>query len=316
MSHGLTINADGTATMAFRGPREAIWHRLGVQVGDDMTPDQMRIAASADFFVDKTPEFIRVEDAYVATEKHSLIRTDTSAILSTGLGPDWKPVQNTEAFDFFDEFVRAGDMVMDTAGVIDGGRIVWALADVKREFTLSNGDRVVGYLLFSNPHIYGKTLEVKFVMQRVVCNNTLSIALNEKGQPAVKLNHRREFDAEQVKIALGLSVDRLAQFQEAAEKLIRVKYTKPQVVDFFKAVYGKSKDDGLTRTGENAMLRLESLPGDNIAPGSWWNAFNEVTYNLDHISGRTDESRMNSGVWGSGAQLKLRAMQVALEMAA
>ena len=81
--------------------------------------------------------------------------------------------------------------------------MVFAAADVKDGFSLFNDDEVKGYLLFSNPHVYGKSIDVKFIMTRVVCNNTLSMALTERGQPAVRMSHRSEFNAETVKQLLG-----------------------------------------------------------------------------------------------------------------
>ena len=72
-------------------------------------------------------------------------------------------------------------MIMDTAGALKEGQIVWALADVKEGFKLFGEDEVRGYLLFSNPHIYGKSIDIKFVLERVVCNNTLTMAPCGKG---------------------------------------------------------------------------------------------------------------------------------------
>ena len=128
-------------------------------------------------------------------------------------------MQNSEAFDFFTEFVSNGDMAMDTAGSLKGGQIVWAMADVRDGFTLFDGDEVRGYLLFSNPHMYGKSIGIKFVMERVVCNNTLAVALSDDRQASVRVNHRTQFDPERVKEILGVSHNKVEQFKEAAEFL-------------------------------------------------------------------------------------------------
>ena len=129
----------------------------------------------------------------VETGQEALVRESDGRIL-TNVSGNWKPCQNEDAFNFFNDFVAAGDMKMDTAGSLKDGQIVFAAADVNDGFTLAGGDEVKGYLLFSNPHVYGKSIDVKFIMTRVVCNNTLSMALTERGQPAVRLSHRNEFN--------------------------------------------------------------------------------------------------------------------------
>ena len=89
--------------------------------------------------------------------------------------------------------------------------MVWALAKVKEEFSLFKGkDRVEGYLLFSNPHEYGKCVDIRFTATRVVCNNTLTLALNQNSEMMVRLNHCRKFDPDMVKQTLGIASDRLS----------------------------------------------------------------------------------------------------------
>ena len=198
MSHELEMDENGNANMAFRVSKGQCWHGLGTPIADDLTPEQMMIAAGLNWTVSKADTFAKFGDQMIPTGRQALIR-DTDGKVLTEVGKGWNPVQNAEAFDFFAEFVKAGDMVMDTAGALMGGQIVWCSADVRDGFTILGGDEVKGYLLFSNPHRYGKSLDIKFVMTRTVCNNTLTVALNEKGQASVKLNHRSRFNAEKVK---------------------------------------------------------------------------------------------------------------------
>ena len=76
--------------------------------------------------------------------------------------------------------------------------MVWALAKVKDSFELFGGDKVDSYLLFSNPHQYGKSIDVRFTPIRVVCNNTLSMSLGMEADKSVRVGHRVEFDADAV----------------------------------------------------------------------------------------------------------------------
>jgi phage/plasmid-like protein (TIGR03299 family) len=315
MAHELEI-VNGEAQMAYRESQGKPWHHLGTAVGDDMTPQQMMEAAGLNWEVEKIDSFIRFKGDNIATGQQSLVRSTDGKIL-TQVGPGWNPVQNSEAFDFFNEFVEAGDMIMDTAGSLRDGRLVWALADVRDGFKIFGEDEVKGYLLFSNPHQYGKAIDVRFVMERVVCNNTLSVALNETGQAGVRLNHRSEFDAENVKKILGLSHRNLELFESAATKLGEKVYTNDELTKFFGVVFGESKknEGELSRTAQRAMEIVEDQPGSDIRPGTWWNAYNAVTYMTDHELGRSGDSRLKSAWFGGNAKKKVAALDLALEMA-
>jgi phage/plasmid-like protein (TIGR03299 family) len=315
MAHELEM-INGQAQMAYRESKGLPWHGLGTPVGDDMSPEEMMKAAGLDWTVEKVDSFVRWKGDNISTGQQSLVRSTDGKIL-TNVGKGWNPVQNSEAFEFFTEFVNAGDMVMDTAGSLKDGRLVWALADVKDGFSLFNGDEVKGYLLFSNPHIFGKGIDIKFVMERVVCNNTLTVALNENGQQGVRLSHRSVFDAEKVKEILGIGHNKVEQFKEAAEFLGSKRYSDEKLTEFFGVVFGKStkEKEELARTAKEAMSIVENQPGDHFAPGTWWNAYNAVTYMTDHKLGRSADSRMASAWFGGNAKRKVDALNVALEMA-
>lgn len=315
MAHMLEM-IDGQAQMAYRISKGKPWHGLGVPVEDDMTPLEMMKAAGLDWNVQKVDSFIEFNGKRIPTGQQSLIRETDGKIL-TQVGPGWNPVQNSEAFEFFTDFVSMGDMMMDTAGSLKDGRLVWALADVREGFSLFGGDEVKGYLLFSNPHQYGKSIDVRFVLERVVCNNTLTVALAEKGQPAVRVNHRSQFNAERVKELLGISHRKTETFKEAAEFLGSKNCNVIQLKDYFGTVFGKStkEDKDLSPTAERAMEVLETQPGAEFQKGSWWQALNAVTYLCDHELGRSNDSRLASAWFGGNAKRKVDALNLAVKMA-
>lgn len=315
MAHMLEM-INGEAQMAYRLSAGVPWHGLGVPVGDDMTPEEMMNAAGLNWTVSKADTFVDFNGKQIKTGTQALIRDSDGKIL-TQVGPGWNPVQNKDAFDFFTDFVEKGDMVMDTAGSLKDGRIVWALADVRDGFTLFGGDEVKGYLLFSNPHLYGKSIDVKFVLTRVVCNNTIAVALNEKGQPSVRVNHRSQFDAERVKEILGLSHRKVETFKEAAEFLGSKQCNVIQLKDYFGKVFGKStkEDKDLSRTAEEAMSLVEVQPGAEFKKGSFWQAFNTVTYMHSHKLGRSNDTRLQSNWYGANGKKNLMALDLAISMA-
>src|SRR5665213_2121595 len=153
MAHGLEI-IDGKASMAYAGVPP--WHNTkthSTHVLNGLTPQEMMKEAGVDWTVALVPAFAKVGQGYVDTNTKALVRTSDNTVLSM-VGPRWVPVQNAEAFAFYNELVADGSMTMETAGALCGGKMVWALAKLKDSFTLFGGDTVQGYLLFSNPHLY------------------------------------------------------------------------------------------------------------------------------------------------------------------
>jgi len=317
--HELEI-INGEAQMAYRESQGLPWHGLGVPVGDDMTPEQMMDAAGLNWRVQKSPTFAEIEIdgemKRLATGQEALIRESDGRVL-TQVGKGWNPVQNEEAFDFFTDFVSKGDMIMDTAGSLKDGQIVWALADIRDGFSLFNGDEVNGYLLFSNPHMYGKSIDIRFVATRVVCNNTLTVALGENSQAGVRVNHRSQFDPEKVKEILGLSHNKMEEFKEAAEFLGSRQYVQKDLEKYFGIVFGESTQENkkLSRTAEKAVGIVETQPGAEFAKGSYWQLLNAVTYMCDHELGRTNDTRMASSWYGANRDRKIKALNTAIEMA-
>lgn len=320
MAHELEF-VNGVAQMAYAG--ETPWHGLGVQVSNDLTPVQMMDKAGLNWSVEKKD--LTIEGTNIKVPGHqALIRSSDSKVLDV-VGDDWNPVQNEEAFQFFSEYVLAGDMEMNTAGSLKGGRNVWALAKVKESFTILGEDQVDSYLLFSNPHQYGKAIDVRFTPIRVVCNNTLTMSLNAQSKNQVKLNHRSVFDADTVKTTLGIAHEKFGKYKEMAEFLASKKFSVDSLIQYYNDVFphtynkdkgaGITKADDLTKTAKAAMEVLHTQPGANLGEGTWWQAFNSVTYLTDHKMGRSADTRMESAWFGINQARKVKAANLAVQYA-
>jgi len=304
-------------TMAYAG--ETPWHGLGVPVLNDLTPDQMLVKAGLDWTVDKIPAFVRIGEQLVPTGQSALVRSSDNKILSN-ISEDWNPVQNHTAFEFFKDFVDAGDMEMHTAGSLKEGKNVWALAKVKDSFEILGGDRVDSYLLFSNPHEYGKCIDIRFTPIRVVCNNTLTLSLGTSSDLFVRLNHRRSFDGELVKRTLGVASTKMNTYKEVAEHLSTKNFTSESLTEYLQSVFPalstKAKDTKvLSRPAQQAFEVLETQPGAEFGEGTFWQAFNAVTYTVDHLLGHSPVTRLQSAWYGSNRQRKVMALEKAVEMA-
>ena len=298
-------------TMAYAG--EVPWHGLGHKVPSDLSTDQMMQAAGLDWTVQKIPAFVKIDDESQAIDAAALVRSSDNKILDV-VSSDWNPVQNQEAFDFFQDFVNAGDMEMHTAGSLKGGQIVWALAKIKDSFELFGGDQVDSYMLFTNPHVYGQSLDIRFTPIRVVCNNTLTLSLSQKGGTAFKLSHRREFVADQAKQALGIAHAKLDEYKSMASWMGSKRYDNESIKAYFQELF-PSQGDKDSRNAIKALEVLELQPGAKFAEGSWWQAFNAVTYMTDHLMGRSNDARLQSAWFGVNKSLKNKALQLAIDMA-
>ena len=309
-------------TMAYAG--QVPWHGLGVPVSNDLTPVQMMDKAELNWSVREVESFIEFDGKRMPTGQKSLVR-ETDVKILTNVGENWNPVQNEKAFDFFSEFVMSGDMEMHTAGSLKGGQMVWALAKVKDSFEILGGDRIDSYLLFSNPHQYGKSIDIRFTPIRVVCNNTLSYSLESKTDNSVRVGHRVEFDASSVKSALGIAAKKMNTYSDVAQFLAGKRFTNDSYIEYLNTVFPRTADkrvqgkglsvDTLSRNAKLAYDALETQPGAEYGEGSWWQAFNSVTFITDHVQGRNSDNRLYSSWFGGNQVRKTKALSSAIEYA-
>ena len=315
MAHEIE-NVNGKDQMAFVGATP--WHGLGVKVPADLTPHQMLEAAGLDWTVEKIPAFAEVGGKNVAVGQSALVRSMDNKILDV-VSDDWNPVQNEEAFEFFNEFVAAGDMEMHTAGSLKGGNIVWGLAKVKESFELFKGDQIDSYLLFSNFHKYGYSTDVRFTPIRVVCNNTLTLSLNSSVERMAKISHRKVFDPSNVKDMLGIATNKLAKYKEMASFLGSKQAKGEDIIEYFTRIFPVSgsnvKKKEVSKSAQLALDILHTQPGSEYAEGTWWQPFNAVTYLTDHLAGRSADTRLTSAWYGYNKGVKTKALELAIEMA-
>ena len=303
--------------MAYAG--ETPWHGLGNKVSNDLSPREMAKAAGCNWSVDRVPAFIEHHGRRIPTGVSALVRNTDLKILDT-VSDDWEPCQNQEAFDFFSKFVEAGDMEMHTAGSLKGGKIVWAMAKVKRSFTINKKDQIDANLLFTNPHMYGKAIDVRFTPVRVVCNNTLTMALEKKGDLIVRQHHRQKFDPTLALDAIEAASERMNTYKATAEFLSSKRYNDETLMNFYKTVFGEKSGStetvkSLPRAGQMALDVIGSQPGHEMAAGSWWQAFNSVTYTVDHLIGHNRDTALTSSWFGVNRDKKMLALAKSVEFA-
>ena len=253
-------------------------------------------------------------------DKMLLIREKDNMQLDV-VGKNWHPVQNQEAFDFFYDWVEEGKMEMHTAGSLSNGKIVWILAKVNETFEVLKNDIVESYMLFTNPHSFGTSVNVRFTPIRVVCNNTLQLALGDNNN-GIRLDHTKKFDPHLVRDTLGLATDSMRVYQHQATYLASKHATGEQRDNYFKEMFPMTdyeKDvKGYVRSKKAAdanRLHNNGTPGSEFSKDSWWDTFNTLTFMYDHKLGKSNASRIRSSWYGEASKTKQVALAKALEYA-
>ena len=341
--------AHNVETMAWAN--DVPWHGLGIKVSGELTPLQMQEAAQLDWTVSKRPSYTLdapewSEDVGIMQTPNTfhIVRDSDNTVLSH-CGRDYIPIQNEDVFKFFKRFTEAGHMTMETAGSLKNGGEIWGLAKISEDFELAGDDLIKGYLLINQPHIVGKSMTIKLTPIRVVCNNTLTMALQDSGTASFRMPHVREFGTDVIQAAeeaLGLSAQAMTEFRTNSTLLSKTKAKHSDVLDYVAEIYqphmiAEYRNEQLLREsgkaiGEQAPLierlnkfpslvvdALEQSPGANLksARGTWWGALNAVTYVEDHLrESQIEGNALHSAWFGAAANRKSKALSLALQRAA
>lgn len=304
-------------TMAYAG--EVPWHGLGVKVDSNLSVDLMLAAAGLRWRVIKVPTFYNVDGKSFKTGKSALIREDDHQFMSN-VSDGWEPCQNNEAFAIFEEFVDRNELEMHTAGSLKNGKVVWGLAKMKDNFVLFDDDKTEQYLLLVNPHQFGQGIHVRSTPIRVVCNNTLSLSLGTASTVQATQNHRAKFDVEGMKETIGIAKLKLEKYYDMAKFISSKRYEEEKFKEFLGKVFPnysskEEKSSFLSRNAMRALEVVETQPGAEFGKGTWWQAFNAVTYLVDHELGRNNDTRLESAWFGVNKDRKNKALELAVEYA-
>lgn len=329
MSHLIDMSND-RANMAYVG--ETPWHGLGQEIDSDTSIEQWKIAAGLDWFIQKRPLSFGIQNGdgsralAVYPDRFAHVRSDTQAAIGMG-SKQFQLVQPGDTLEFFRDLVSDSRFTIETAGSLKGGAKIWALARCNLDLTLGGNDTLKPYLLLASANDGTMSTVADFTTVRVVCRNTLSMAVGDNGgMAAIKIPHSTKFDADLVKSELGLVDERLQTFASNADTLSQTVITDNQAIQLFFDLYAKVDERGNVSNEKNAkaivskLMRLyKSGPGADLesARGTAWGAVNAVTNHVDFSTrARSDENRFNSGQFGIGANLKALAFDNALKIAA
>lgn len=301
--------------------RVPAWHRLGTVVEEAPTVEDAIRLAGLDWRVVERP-IAQLSPELVAREidGHKAIVRETDNRCLGVVGLTYRPLQNVEAFAFFNPFLEGGLAQLESAGSLREGQRVWVLAKLPGQGAdVVPGDRVSPYLLLSNSHDGSQAVRVQFTAIRVVCMNTLSTAerRGDRGaEECLKVRHVTGLEArlEAVKRMMDLSQRTFAASVQAYQALARAPITPPQLMDYVREAF-QYEGTGMPRCWERIEQSFRHGPGAHLpgVRGTYWGAYNAVTDWLGRHRGNDEGTRLDSLWFGDGKQVRDRALRVALE---
>jgi phage/plasmid-like protein (TIGR03299 family) len=318
----------GRAAIAYTGTTP--WHGLGQVLTPNSTIEQWTQEAGLGYTVlESAVEYSTpaVSGHQVWPDRKVLHRSDTGAPLAV-VSKDYKTVQPAEVMGFFQKLLDLGGFQMETAGALSQGRRVWALASVGNGAEVVDGDVVKPYLLLGTSYDGTMATIAKFTAIRVVCNNTITPAVNStsdeinKGyiKSAVRVLHSERFDADAVRMQLGIVANQFERFMVESRKLAHVNMSFSDADLFVKELlkpYHTGKLDIVNTRAYKRVIELfegRSIGSDLLrsagVSASRWEMLNAVTQLVDHERGRSDNTRLESAWFGTGSAIKNRALEL------
>lgn len=336
MAHKISYN-NGRAEMAYTG--EEPWHGLGTRVDGLSTPKEMIQHAGLDWTVSTTPIFVtdaREIGGHRTVAGYSAIQRDDKQI-TLGVASDrYTPIQNTQAAEVMDALITEGAAQVEVCGALDEGHRCWMLSHLPETFEVVKGDAVKPYVLLAWGHDGKHGLAAKLTPIRVVCNNTLTMALGDKWSRSADVYVRHTPNAkvqlEAAQTALGLVRKQAEKTAAAYQLLAATPVTGIQAGTYFSEVMpnparaeSEQYEATLARwqaTQDRLLGLFESGHGTEIpgVRGTAWGAYNAVTEWTDHVypvlqSGQVSASRQQSVLFGGYSDVKARALASALALA-
>lgn len=336
MAH-LIDNSTGRPAIAYFG--ETPWHGLGATMTAGQSIDDWMRAAGLDWQALRS--FVRYAtganqgEAEWQTDKENVVlfRSDTKARLGI-VSADYKVVQPAQKLDLMSKLCDSHGYAMETAGAIKDGRVVWALAKSGKSVDLGGGDRIGDYVLCSTSFDGSQATRTMHTNIRVVCNNTLTIAQQDKKR-GHSVSHRTRWSADAAVASLGLGnwqqhVDQCGAMTTKRIEPAQMSATLLQLyhglsVAEFQTAQQAAKHDpaaastvrSVTKTLTRVADIMDRAPGQDMATarGTAWGLLNAITFDVDHAKpARGQENRLASAWFGDGNALKSAAWAAAVEM--
>ena len=320
MSHGITDNDNMFSV------KERPWHKLGTVLETAPSIEEGIKLAGLSWEVGLKKLYAPTNekgDSMEEVDARAIYRKDTNKILGV-TGTQYKPLQNIEAFNFFQPFLDSELATLETAGSLFEGKKVFVLAKINLPaFTIvkKSDDKVESFVLLSNSHDGKQSVKVGFTPVRVVCNNTLTMAHNSKKSKLIRIKHSSNVvqNLENLRETMNLITNEFEATAEQFKRLATIDVNQNDVKKYFKEVFNLKEDEEYNkkqRTMETLLELFETGRGNHLpgVQGTSWAAYNAVTEYLQYYSGRTLENRMGNLWLGPNADKNKKALELALTL--
>ncbi|AKZ64280.1 phage/plasmid-like protein TIGR03299 [Herbaspirillum hiltneri N3] len=295
------------------------WHGLGNRLTEKQPIEVWAEQAGMNWKIRQSPVYFHSQErtSVLYPDHQVLFRSDTEQALSV-VSSRYQVVQPREILEFYRDLTEAGGFELETAGVLKGGRKVWALAKTNQSAAIKRNDIVNGYLLLATACDGTLATTAQFTSVRVVCNNTLAVALTN-GTGAIKVPHSTAFNAETVKKQLDISVSSWDRFIYRMKTLSERKVTNQEAENFIRRLFNEIASTPNTVNGR-AMKKVRELYDGggrgaelSSAKGTVFGLLNAVTEYVDHERrARSQDHRLDSAWFGAGAVLKQKSLGQAM----
>ena len=319
MAHNIEFNQE-KETYSFVSNRVPAWHNLGTIVDGAMSWEEAMKLANLDFEVKKVQMLNPVTNEPV--KSWGILRTDNEGFLGA-VGERYTPIQNKSLFDFIDTIIDGDGVHYETAGVLGAGERVFVMAKVGEYDVLGTGDKHDTYLLGVGSHDGTMSQTFKMTETRVVCQNTLNLALQGKGTSVTaKHTANGERKLSEASKLLRQTVGTAKSVEELMNELAQRKVDNSMVADTLAKMFiiGSVNDKVPTVTlNQIGTVRglFESNDKDAFPEfrGTAYNLLNSLTEYADHyrtVRGGESEDiqRAVSAMFGTGEAFKTKALKM------
>jgi phage/plasmid-like protein (TIGR03299 family) len=333
MSHEISQAPDGNWEGMFVGAMP--WHGLGtVLKKPPATAADAILAAHMGWPVVKKQLYVgEGEEARAIPGEFAIVREDRWHLREEGaifgqVSEDYEPLQNIEAFQFFDSLIKEKKACYESAGALFSGKCVWVMARLCRDVEVVKDDTVARYLLLTHRHDGTGAIQVKFTPVRVVCRNTLNQALSEG--PSFRVAHRKSMYAQLAKASAALdAVLKQSEKVEAAfRRMAKLTLSTGSLTKYLEAVFPEPAqgDDAkrhekavaaIKRNRERSKVLWETGKGNDLpgAQGTLWAAYNGIAEHADYGLTSSRAGKWLESLWfGESYKIKSLAFNTAMRI--
>lgn len=325
MSHGIMENDKMFSVL------ETPWHKLGTVVTEAPTIKEALHLSGMDWNVQLKSVYCKVGPKTITyPNRKAVIRMDNLAPIGM-VGPNYKPLQNVEAFEMFEPLIESGKVTLETAGTLFNGQRTFILAKITDDYMseVEPGDPVVKYILLSNSHDGSTAVKVGFTPIRVVCNNTLSGAECSEASKLVRVYHQGDVKTnvqsvmEIVDVVNKQFMATTEQYKILAKKPINSK----DLQKYVRAVFSQVSVEKIVESYDNEQLfeELQTKTREKLIPiiteifendpnHNAWGMYNAVNGYFNHHFSKSEERNMNTLAFGANGAKDAKALKLALAL--